>query len=246
VHTHAGESASTHAPRPVLTLEMPAAPPAFAARGPPASFATAFSGSGAKFAVGGQDGVLAVWDVRSSAPLRVLLPGDAPRPRGTAGTGAASGWLHDVHADLGNANAPAWGVRSVKFGRAAGAEVLLFAEHAGRVHALDARTFDAHDVYAMPAPSGPPPRRRRLSLASVDSADEGLGAPDIPAPWAAEPDEDEEPPEPPPPSARDLAGCCFSPDGARVYAASEYTVAEWGVRGAGRWWERDEEEGVLA
>jgi hypothetical protein len=117
------------AAQPVLTLAMPPAPPPYAAAGPPASFATAFSPSGAKFAVGGQDGVLVVWDVRSSKPLKVINPSrraplsDALREGGRA-TGTATGWVRDVLGDSVVSSAPPWGVRSIKFG----ADVLLFTE----------------------------------------------------------------------------------------------------------------------
>jgi hypothetical protein len=98
-------------------------------------------------------------------------------------------------------------------------ELMRRRQHTLRIHAIDARTFDTHDVYPMP----PAPGRRSRSVESGSAS-------------------------PPPPPARDLAGCCFSPDGARAYAASERCVAEWGVRGAGRWWERgaDAGAGVLA
>jgi WD40 repeat protein len=38
----------------------------------PASFCTAFSPSGSKFAVASQEGMVAVWDVRSGKPMKVL------------------------------------------------------------------------------------------------------------------------------------------------------------------------------
>jgi len=113
-----------------------------------ASFSTAFSdGDGTKFAVGGQEGVVAVWDVRYlGRPMRVW---ETDKMRGVPGGwreedgrdfgaldesseyGAASGWI-SVFEDpwewpRGN-KAPGWCVRSVKFGKSKGKEVLAFTE----------------------------------------------------------------------------------------------------------------------
>jgi hypothetical protein len=117
---------------------MPPAPPKYSASGPPASFATAFSGSGSKFCVGGQDGVLVVWDVRSSVPFKVFDPSrpgslsdllrEAGEDGGTRGNGSGSGWLRDVTTGAFYNSAPPWGVRTIKFGRRRGTEVLLYTE----------------------------------------------------------------------------------------------------------------------
>jgi hypothetical protein len=75
-----------------------------------------------------------VWDVRSTKPLKVWQT-DKTRS-GTdllGGNGAASGWLSDDPWDWtrGGSRAPGWGVRSVKFGPAAGREVMIYTEVRG-------------------------------------------------------------------------------------------------------------------
>lgn len=100
----------------------------------PASFSAAFSANGSKFAVASQEGVVVVWDVRSTKPLKVIET-DKSRPSTISGrgypTGAASGWLFESPWDWGRGagKAPGWGVRSVKFSpRGVGREVLTFTE----------------------------------------------------------------------------------------------------------------------
>ena len=103
----------------------------------PASFSTAFSADGAKFAVASQEGVVVVWDVRSTKPLRVFstdraragVPG--PVVPGRIPTGAGSGWMYESPWDWARpgARAPGWGVRSVKFSPpGVGREVMTFTE----------------------------------------------------------------------------------------------------------------------
>ena len=109
----------------------------------PASFSTAFSADGAKFAVASQEGVVVVWDVRSTKPLRVF---NTDKSRVTLGGGAgsgmgggrianggASGFVYDSPWDWarggGGMRAPGWGVRSVKFSPpGVGREVMTFTE----------------------------------------------------------------------------------------------------------------------
>ena len=98
----------------------------------PASFSTAFSADGSKFAVASQEGVVVVWDVRSTKPLKVFST-DKSRTTlsGRVATGAASGWMYDAPWDWarGGARAPGWGVRSVKFSPpGVGREVMTFTE----------------------------------------------------------------------------------------------------------------------
>ena len=102
----------------------------------PASFSTAFSADGSKFAVASQEGVVVVWDVRSTKPLKVVQT-DKTRssgsPLATAATGGASGWLYESSPSWewgrGQSKAPGWGVRSVKFSpQGVGREVLTFTE----------------------------------------------------------------------------------------------------------------------
>ena len=102
----------------------------------PASFSTAFSANGSKFAVASQEGVVVVWDVRSTKPLKVVQT-DKSRsvgsPSRTTATGAATGWLYESQLPWdwgrGQGKAPGWGVRSVKFSPcSSGREVLTFTE----------------------------------------------------------------------------------------------------------------------
>ena len=96
----------------------------------PASFSTAFSADGSKFAVGSQEGAVVVWDVRSTKPLKVLQTNKS-RGLDRIATGDASGYLYDQPWDWtrGSGNAPGWGVRSVKFSPpGVGREVMTFTE----------------------------------------------------------------------------------------------------------------------
>jgi hypothetical protein len=93
-----------------------------------ASFSTAFSLDGSKYAVASQEGVLVVWDVRSTKPLKVFQT-DKSRVPGGGGNGLATGWLSDDFFDWtrGSGRAPGWSVRSVKFG-GSGKELMTFTE----------------------------------------------------------------------------------------------------------------------
>ena len=106
----------------------------------PASFCTAFSPSGSKFAVASQEGMVAVWDVRSRKPMKVFTTDRTRSPPGATGgmgrtgiraMGTASGWLYEDSWDWttpGN-KAPGWGVRNVKFSSGIGGkEIMTFTE----------------------------------------------------------------------------------------------------------------------
>jgi len=91
-----------------------------------ACFSTAFSSDGMKFAVASQEGVVAVWDVRSTKPMKVIqtdkhrdIPSD-------------DGYLSDDPTDwtLGQSKAPGFSVRNVKFssGGVSGKEVMTFTQ----------------------------------------------------------------------------------------------------------------------
>jgi WD40 repeat protein len=106
----------------------------------PASFCTAFSPSGSKFAVASQEGMVAVWDVRSRKPMKVFTTDRSRAPPGGAGgmarsgsraAGTASGWLYEDSWDwtMPGHRAPGWGVRNVKFNTGIdGKEVMTFTE----------------------------------------------------------------------------------------------------------------------
>ncbi|KAH9847650.1 WD40-repeat-containing domain protein [Lenzites betulinus] len=120
----------------------------------PASFSTAFSADGSKFAVASQEGVVVVWDVRSTKPLKVFRT-DKSRTslHGRMATGAGSGWLYDLPWDWsrGGGRAPGWGVRSVKFSPpGVGREIMTFTEHTSLLHVVDARTFETEEIVRMP------------------------------------------------------------------------------------------------
>lgn len=99
----------------------------------PASFSTAFSANGSKFAVASQEGAVVVWDVRSTKPLKVIQTDKERSLPSSHGTSSASGWLYGSSQawewGRGHGKAPGWGVRSVKFSpRGVGREVLTFTE----------------------------------------------------------------------------------------------------------------------
>ncbi|CAA7269540.1 unnamed protein product [Cyclocybe aegerita] len=181
---------------PITTLSIPSPDPSpslsFPTSSLAASFSTAFSGDGSKFAVASQEGVVAVWDVRSTKVMKVFqtdkmrgLGGGMERT--SLGNGGASGWLSDDPWEwTRGTKAPGWCVRSVKFnggeGGRMGKEVMAFTEHTSLVHIVDARTFETHDIIRVPTMHKPPPRQQdhphRLSrprLSSAPSRTSGTG-----------------------------------------------------------------------
>ncbi|KAF7976957.1 hypothetical protein HWV62_5016 [Athelia sp. TMB] len=118
-----------------------------------ASFSSAFSSDGTKFAVASQEGSVAVWDVRSSVPLKVFHTARRPHsPQSTFSARESLGYSADPWEwTRGACAAPGWGVRSVKFANSGSGEVLLWTEHTARIHVVDARTFEGEEVIAMPA-----------------------------------------------------------------------------------------------
>lgn len=93
-----------------------------------ASFSTAFSSDGLKFAVASQEGLLAVWDVRSTKPLKIF---QTEKSRIPSANGGVSGWSSDgdgIYEWPGLFKAPDWSVRSVKFGGSGDKELMTFTE----------------------------------------------------------------------------------------------------------------------
>ena len=138
LHRVTGGRRLTFSPITTLTLPPPVYyPPNYSSTSPVASFSTAFSSDGSKFAVASQEGSVVVYDVRSSKPLKIF---NTDKTRGWDGkdgvtNGSASGWLSDDPWDWsrGSSRAPGWGVRSVKFGGGGGygqpgKEVMVFTE----------------------------------------------------------------------------------------------------------------------
>ncbi|OSD06642.1 hypothetical protein PYCCODRAFT_1442761 [Trametes coccinea BRFM310] len=154
----------------------------------PASFSTSFSADGSKFAVASQEGVVVVWDVRSTKPLKVFhtdksragSPFSASPTRGTM-SNMPGVWPspYDLPWDWsrGGTRAPGWGVRSVKFSPpGVGREVMTFTEHTSLLHVVDARTFETEEIVRMPNLDSPayypsaPARPRSTSPVSRSSA----------------------------------------------------------------------------
>ncbi|KAF9473910.1 hypothetical protein BDN70DRAFT_915510 [Pholiota conissans] len=159
IHQITGGASISFAPITTLTIPPPdASPLPYASSSLAAAFSTAFSGDGTKFAVASQEGVVAVWDVRSTKPMKVFQT-DKMRGMGgggSSGNGSASGWLSDDPFEwTRGTKAPGWCVRSVKFnggeGARLGKEVMAFTEHTSLVHLVDARTFETHDIIRVPS-----------------------------------------------------------------------------------------------
>jgi len=140
-----------------------------------ASFSTAFSRDGSKFAVASQEGVIAVWDVRSTKPIKVFHTDKSRGMRPMVGNGAASGWLSDDPWEwTRGTKAPGWCARNVKFnggeGAKLGKEVMVFTEHTSVVHVVDALTFETHDIVRLPSIVRRPSQfRRHLRQSSAPS-----------------------------------------------------------------------------
>ena len=98
-----------------------------------ASFSTSFSRDGSKYAVASQEGVVCVWDVRSTRPLKVYQT-DKSESWNSSGNGLASGYLSDDPYEWtrGLSKAPGWSARNVKFGNGGvdgcGKEIMTFTE----------------------------------------------------------------------------------------------------------------------
>lgn len=119
---------------PITTLSVPPPDPSslYFTSNLAASFSTAFSANGTKFAVASQEGSVVIWDVRSSKPLKVFQT-DKTRVYMDkhVDNGGPGGWLSDDPFEWtrGSCRAPGWGVRNVKFGSAnSGKEILTFTE----------------------------------------------------------------------------------------------------------------------
>ncbi|KAG7451409.1 uncharacterized protein BT62DRAFT_961259 [Guyanagaster necrorhizus] len=147
---------------PIATLSLPppeASPLPYASTALVASFSTSFSSDGTKYAVASQEGVVAVWDVRSTKPLKTF---HTDKNRVPLGHGGATGWLSDDPWEWtsGSCKAPGWSVRSVKFGHGGrnglGKELMTFTEHTSLLHVVDARTFETEEIIHVPRFPSPP------------------------------------------------------------------------------------------
>ncbi|KAF9223642.1 hypothetical protein BS17DRAFT_780992 [Gyrodon lividus] len=143
---------------PIVTLGIPPPDARLYSSSLSASFSTAFSSDGTKFAVASQEGVVAVWDVRSTKPIKVTQTNKTRLPAGLLGNGGANSIMSDDPWDWtrGNSKAPGWGARSVKFGAGGthgrpGHEIMTFTEHTNLLHVIDARTFETEEIVRMPS-----------------------------------------------------------------------------------------------
>ncbi|KAJ7196831.1 hypothetical protein GGX14DRAFT_472927 [Mycena pura] len=288
---------------PIATLTLPPTPNPFSSPALAASFSTAFSADGSKYAVASQEGAVAVWDVRSTKPLKVF---STDKKRGTSRMGGSTTWLSEDPQEWNHwkSRGPGWSARVVKFGGRPGRELMLFTEHTSLIHVVDARTFETEEILHIPAFPAPLPRTRSGPAAAAAgstrtarivrtleetfriTASGGDGDDVLVIPPLGDreverevrrvlrqhgvssrlriantaPDDEMDDVQGQAPAAegeleilpallpldedgnlleveRNLAGACFDPSGAYVYAASDAGVAEWGVRGAEkRWW----------
>ncbi|KAG6879791.1 hypothetical protein C0992_011589 [Termitomyces sp. T32_za158] len=132
-----------------------------------ASFSTAFSSDGSKFAVASQEGLLAVWDVRSSKPLKIFQTDKSRMPSVSGGASVWSGEGDGIYEWPGTFKAPGWSVRNVKFGGSGDKELMTFTEvcpfvgdiltffsvlrqHTSLLHVVDARTFETEEIIQVP------------------------------------------------------------------------------------------------
>ncbi|KAF6755426.1 hypothetical protein DFP72DRAFT_990115 [Ephemerocybe angulata] len=168
IHDISGSSRLSFYPIAVLPLPLPTnTPPHYPPTRPStftASFATAFSSDSLHFAVGSQEGVAAIWDIRHvSRPMKVWQV-DKMRAMGVGGMGAANGILSWDPSDWFHSRAPAWSLRNVKFvggDRDDGKEYLVFTEHTSFMHIVNAKTLEVEEIVRIPSkmadPSPPTP-----------------------------------------------------------------------------------------
>lgn len=102
---------------------------------------------------------MAVWDVRSTKPLKVF---STDKKRGTSRVGGSTTWLSEDPQEWNHwkSRGPGWSARVVKFGGRPGRELMLFTEHTSLIHVVDARTFETEEILHMPAFPAPLPRTR--------------------------------------------------------------------------------------
>ena len=156
LHHLTGSSKITFHPTATIPLPLPTnTPPHYPTARPStftACFATAWSNDGSKYAVGSQEGVVTVWDIRSTKPLKVFQV-DKTRGMGPGAFGAAAGWISWDPSDWFMSSAPSWSVRNVKFGGDENGvnETLVFTEHTSLVHVVDSKTFEGEQILQVPA-----------------------------------------------------------------------------------------------
>ncbi|TRM66067.1 hypothetical protein BD626DRAFT_486643 [Schizophyllum amplum] len=152
LHRMSGGSRVTFSP--ISTLSIPPAvdlPAKYRPNALAASFSSAFSVDGSKFVVASQEGVVAVWDVRSTRPLKVFHTDKTRVPKGISRSEHSERLSDDpLEWTYDRSKAPGWSARCVKFG-GGGNEVMAFTEHRDLVHVVDARTFETEEVIKVPS-----------------------------------------------------------------------------------------------
>ncbi|KAJ7683711.1 hypothetical protein B0H17DRAFT_941527 [Mycena rosella] len=153
---------------PIATLTLPPTPNPFSSHALVASFSSAFSADGSKYAVASQEGSVAVWDVRSTRPLKVFY---TDKTRGCSRGGPGTTWLSEDPQEWSQhkSRGPGWSARNVKFGGRPGRELMMFTEHTSLIHVIDARTFETEEILHMPAFPAPPQPRPRPAAATTQS-----------------------------------------------------------------------------
>ena len=130
-HSITGGARVTFSPITTLVVPPPDSSPlgGYSTSSLAASFSSAFSSDGLKFAVASQEGLVAVWDIRGmSKPIKVFQT-DKTKVQG----GGTIGWLsNDPWEWIRGNKAPGWCVRNVKFnggdGARLGKEIMAFTE----------------------------------------------------------------------------------------------------------------------
>lgn len=135
LHNIRGSSRLTFYPIATLPLPLPTnTPPHYPTTRPStftASFSTSFSHDSLHFAVGSQEGVVGIWDIRHAARPMKVWQADKMRAMGVGNMGAATGSISWDPSDWFHSSAPAWSIRNVKFiggNRPDGKEYLVFTE----------------------------------------------------------------------------------------------------------------------
>ncbi|KAF7304740.1 DUF2415 domain-containing protein [Mycena kentingensis (nom. inval.)] len=137
---------------PIETLTLPSTPNPFSSPALVASFSTAFSSDGSKYAVASQEGSVAVWDVRSTRPLKVFYTDKTRDCSSISANGERTSW--DPQDWNHWKRGPGWSTRVVKFGGGrggSGKELMMFTEHTSLVHIVDARTFETEEIVRVPS-----------------------------------------------------------------------------------------------
>lgn len=163
IHDISGSARLSFYPICVLPIPLPTNPPPHYPIERPstftASFCASFSADSKRFAVGSQEGVVAIWDMRYVSRPMATWQVDKMRAMGPGGMAAANGAISWDPSDWFHSRAPAWSVRNVKFvggNRADGKEYLVFTEHTSLMHIVNAKTLEVEETVRVPGRMAPP------------------------------------------------------------------------------------------